>query len=145
MGFPLNSPPTPDIGPGALPSAPTMTKGALPSAPTMTKGALSSELNEKHPPARPAWREIYDSIIAGVSQYEGIDSSQARIDLRFLIRQNSRCALDISVLGPRRMKPHAIWSWIDGKIFYYDSGGKRWKDEDVDPSIQPPADLAALA
>ncbi len=119
MGFPLNSPSSPETSTEADPANST----------------------EKQSLARPAWREIYDSIIAGVSQYEGIDSSQARIDLRFLVRQNARCALDISVLGPRRMKPHAIWSWVDGKIFYYDSGGKRWKDEDVDPSIQPPADL----
>lgn len=96
------------------------------------------------PEAAPLWRSTLDGIILRVAQNENIDSSQAKMDLRFLCRQNARVALDITIFGPRRMKPHAIWSWTDGKIFYYDSGGKRWKEEEVDPSIQPPGDLLPL-
>jgi len=87
--------------------------------------------------APPPWKLVMDGICATIAANESIDASQAKLEWRYLIRAGKRVALVLTLHGPRRMRPHAIWTWVDGKVLYYDSGGKRWREDEVDPTIEP--------
>lgn len=87
------------------------------------------------------WRTLLKAIIDRVCAHEAMDPSQSKVELRFLVKNEARCALEVGVRGPRRMRPTALWSWADSKVLYYDSAGKRWMEEFLDGNLVPPSDL----
>lgn len=90
------------------------------------------------------WRPLLIAIIERICSHEAIDPVQSKVELRFLVKNDARCALEIAVRGPRRMRPTALWSWGDAKILYYDSAGKRWSEEILDGNVVPPQALLEL-
>ncbi len=90
------------------------------------------------------WRAIIKGIIETVCFHEELDPAQSQVDFRFLVKNDARCALEIAVNGPRRMRPTAVWSWMDTKIFYYDSAGKRWKEDLTESGVMAPSNLLEI-
>jgi hypothetical protein len=90
------------------------------------------------------WRTLITAIVDKVCAHESIDPIQSKVELRFLVKNEVRCALEIAVRGPRRMRPTALWSWGDTKVLYYDSAGKRWAEDLLEGIVVPPQELLEL-
>lgn len=90
------------------------------------------------------WRALLQGIIETVCSHEDLDPAQSKVDLRFLVKNEARCALEIAVNGPRRMRPTAVWSWSDSKVLYYDSAGKRWKEDPTESGVVAPPNLLEI-
>ncbi len=90
------------------------------------------------------WRALIKRIIETVCFHEELDPTQSPVDFRFLVKNETRCALEIAVHGPRRMRATAVWSWSDTKIYYYDSSGKRWKEDPIEAGIVAPPNLPEI-
>ena len=90
------------------------------------------------------WRALLTAIVQKVCDHEAMESSQSKVEFRFLVKNGARCALEVAVRGPRRMRPTALWSWADAKVLFYDSAGKRWAEDKLDGNVMPPPELLEI-
>lgn len=57
-----------------------------------------------------------------------LDPQQTPVHEAVITRSGKPCGLFFKVEGPRQLQTHAVWTYVERRILFYDSGGVRFAE-----------------
>jgi hypothetical protein len=79
--------------------------------------------------SRPAALEqLRAHVLSVLCSQDGLDPAQTPLTHTVVRKRGRPCGLFFQLVGPRRVRSHAIWSADEGRILFYGSNGARFAE-----------------